>query len=894
MARPADTASLIERADLVSGVLDALSADTGAGVLIIGAAGTGKTAALKAVLREHRPGDHVIRLTATQTLAAVPFGALAPYLGNVPANDLDSHAAVLSGMTETLKSEPDPPLFVIDDAHYLDRSTARGLACAAATGSARIMATSRPGTMIPEEFLMLWSDGLLAKFTLGPLSLGGTHQLCEQVLRGSVSPWVSARFHDAVAGNPLMLTSLIRHARDSGMLGRRHGVWFLLSGPELAEVPASDVLDQQLRSMSPEAMTAATIVALAGPLPLGQVLRFSGPRAVDALDIAGIITVSDGTDREVRPASSIVGEIIRHRVPAARSSALRTNILGLASTGDVRPEARMNRLRWSMDCGASIPSGQLVDAAEAANAALDPAAAARAAATVDDALFLPEARIQLAYSHYLLGRADAAAGCLRAALPLNHVRSLYLASLLAVRLAQAAATQRPEPGANGSGVSLSGSRGPADRARGYNPGPDITGLPWTLSPAAGMAADTLLRGWDRPFPAVAAGLRDLAEAYRSVPEIRFPVISQLAELLTAQGRLLSGLQLDHEAWLGARDACRVLPLVYEDMVSHHCLNLIRAGHWNDLGGVLDSYAASMPGRLLYSGGMLHLMRGYSQVRQGRMREGLSELGLADEELLIADPLNLGPFAHAVAAYAAACAGRPHTAQAHALAYYRTGYGEPRTLRLLAEAYCRAAASWTAPGPDTGDNLQALAVEARSQGLISVEADIRRLALRCGDTRQAPGLAACGARMDGVEARLLVKYAYAVEAADAEPLMDISDDALAAGHPLLALEAAEQAGRLMDKAPERWKQTPVQRRVNHRLIEAGIAAHLQGGPGIPGTALTGREREIRDLVISGATNAEIATVLGVSPRTVAGHISHLLAKLGVRRRAEIRGEDVLNS
>lgn len=869
MARPADTAALIERADLLSGVLDTLSSGAGAGVLIVGAAGAGKTAALNAILREYRPREAVIRLTATQTLAAVPFGALAPYLGDVPATDLDSQAAVLAGMTETLRSQPAPPLFVIDDAHYLDRSTARVLARAAATGTARIMATSRPGTLIPDELLMLWSDGLLAKFSLGQLSRGGTHRLCEQILRGSVSPWVSEQFHDAAAGNPLMLTSLIRHARDSGILGRRHGVWFLLSGPELARVPASDVLDQQLHSMSPEAMTAATIVALAGPLPLGQVLRFSGPRAVDALDMAGIISVSDGTDREVRPASAIVGEIIRHRVPAARSSALRTNILGLASAGEVRPEARLNRLRWSLDCGAVIPPGQLVDAAEAANTALDPATAARAAAAVDDPRFLPEARIQLAYSHYLSGRTDAAAACLSASLPLNRLHSFFLASLLAVRLAQAA----------------------DDPARG------IAGRPWTRPPAPDMASDSLMRGWDGRFPAAPAGLRDLAEATRSVPEIRLPVISRLAELLIAQGRLLSGLQFDQEAWAGAREACRALPLVYEDMVSRHCLNLIRAGHWNDLSAVLDGYASSMPGRLLYSGGMLHLMHGYSQVRQGRMRESLSELGLADEELRIADPLNLRPFAHAVAAYAAACAGRPPAAQAHAQAYSRTGYGEPRPLRLLADAYCRAAAPRTAPGRDAADDLMDLAAEARNQGLISVEADIRRLALRRGDTRQAPDLAACSSRIDGAEARLLAPYAHAVEAADAEPLIDISDDALAAGHPLLAVEAAEQAGRLMDKAPERWKQTPVQRRVNRRLVEAGIAAHRQGDPGlpgVPGAALTGREREIRGLVSSGATNAEIAAALGVSPRTVAGHVSHLLAKLGVRRRADIHRGDALNA
>ena len=131
--------------------------------------------------------------------------------------------------------------------------------------------------MIPEEFLALWDDGTIAKFDLYPLSRTGTHQLCEQVLQADVSPWVSALFHKAADGNPLMLMSLIQHARASGALGLRHGVWFLLANPDMAQVPAADVVDRQLRSMTPEEKTAATIVALAGPLSLAQILRISGP-----------------------------------------------------------------------------------------------------------------------------------------------------------------------------------------------------------------------------------------------------------------------------------------------------------------------------------------------------------------------------------------------------------------------------------------------------------------------------------------------------------------------------------------------------------------------------------------------------------------------------------------
>ena len=51
-------------------------------------------------------------------------------------------------------------------------------------------------------------------------------------------------------------------------------------------------------------------------------------------------------------------------------------------------------------------------------------------------------------------------------------------------------------------------------------------------------------------------------------------------------------------------------------------------------------------------------------------------------------------------------------------------------------------------------------------------------------------------------------------------------------------------------------------------------------------LTVREFEVARKVTEGLTNAAIADVLFVSPKTVSAHIEHILAKLGVARRAEI--------
>jgi DNA-binding NarL/FixJ family response regulator len=74
-----------------------------------------------------------------------------------------------------------------------------------------------------------------------------------------------------------------------------------------------------------------------------------------------------------------------------------------------------------------------------------------------------------------------------------------------------------------------------------------------------------------------------------------------------------------------------------------------------------------------------------------------------------------------------------------------------------------------------------------------------------------------------------------------------------------------------------------------IFGPGIARRVLGLVSAPPTAgrpfpdLTGREREVLDLIASGARNAEIARRMSIAPKTVANHVSAIFAKLRVADR-----------
>jgi DNA-binding CsgD family transcriptional regulator len=87
----------------------------------------------------------------------------------------------------------------------------------------------------------------------------------------------------------------------------------------------------------------------------------------------------------------------------------------------------------------------------------------------------------------------------------------------------------------------------------------------------------------------------------------------------------------------------------------------------------------------------------------------------------------------------------------------------------------------------------------------------------------------------------------------------------------AIAAAQAA--FVDVGAEGWAG-----RASAELGRIGGRTRIEG--------LTPAEQRVADLVAEGRTNAEVASALFLAERTVASHLTHVYAKLGVRSRTEL--------
>lgn len=184
-------------------------------------------------------------------------------------------------------------------------------------------------------------------------------------------------------------------------------------------------------------------------------------------------------------------------------------------------------------------------------------------------------------------------------------------------------------------------------------------------------------------------------------------------------------------------------------------------------------------------------------------------------------------------------------------------------------------------------LLAQANEFADAGLYGFAAELLHVGVRFGKRQAARRLLELAPRLDGALYEARVAQAAAILDQDPLALSRVAGTFQELGFPLFA---AECYGRLitMRDAPERVRRA-AEREGTRLAASIGAPGHplVQRLARIPETSLTAREEQIGELIHAGLSNAEIATRLHLSPRTVEGHITRLYRKTGDGRRPPTR-------
>jgi DNA-binding CsgD family transcriptional regulator len=400
-------------------------------LVLAGEPGIGKTALLDYAARD-AAGMELLRARGIESEAQIPFGSLLelirpalPMLGKIPgpqAAALESALALRPGTGQerfavgaaTLSllaayAEDAPVAVVIDDAHWLDGSSAQALLFA----FRRLVADPIAVLIAVREGEPSLFDGAdLPTLRMGGLSSEEAAALVRGLAPGGLAPETAARLYGATAGNPLALLELAPDAQDLAL--------DLTLAPEGAPVLVSATISRAfLRRVGTldEATRRALILAASsdrGDLPtLERAAAQLGTdlSALAAAESAGLVRLEAGT--------------VEFRHPLARSA-----IYADAPAGQRRdahralaaalPDRDVDRRAWHLAAAATGPD-------ESASAALEQAGArgrersayATAAAAYERAgrlAALPERRARLlreaAEAGWLAGFADRAVSLL--------------------------------------------------------------------------------------------------------------------------------------------------------------------------------------------------------------------------------------------------------------------------------------------------------------------------------------------------------------------------------------------------------------------------------------------------------------------------------------------------
>jgi DNA-binding NarL/FixJ family response regulator len=860
--------SLVGRGDELARIALA-RAEGRTGVVISGPAGVGKSRlAREALSAAERDGAVVGWVQATRSAASVPLGAFASLLpADVRSDDLFE---LMQRSVQALhdRARGHPFVLGVDDAQWLDPTSATLVFQLATTSAALVLATVRSDETPPDAIVSLWKDAGALRLELGLLSDTESEMLVEQIAGGPVERGARRWVSETSRGNALYVRELMLGVLGGGALQQVSGLWRLPARPPVS-ASLTELVAARMAGLAENEQRTLELLALGEPLRIAEMVALAGADPLMSTEARGLVTViGAGTSAEVRLSHPLYGEVIRASLPTLRAREAR---LALARTVQARssmePEDILRLARWLIDAGETMSSDVMLQAARAANLAGDPTFGATLATRalergggIEAALLLARAytvRSRFADAEAVLAGAEDSIDTPQTALEYLEQQSEVLHWGL----------KRP-----------SELRALLDRAAAWWPN-----AAWRqrLEPLRLRVAS-----FERLGHSLAASTEILATAELPT-DVRRQVEPVHVANLFYSGRTTEALQL----------ARRIRP----DPPLRNLSDAIAMSLWSrviletgELWAELETWmAAALEAGIRLADPATAGQAAYSlaclRFSAGQYVDAGALLAEAELQLEHHDPVGLLPVANAMQV-GVACFTDDQTAIGPALQRCHDRLGGAEALAHQ-QPYVVRAEAWAAHAQGDPSRAQQLLLAAAAH-LSPSPVHAARLtyeAMRAGmpARRLVETLHGLGARCDARLVAAYVDHAVARAADDGAALLMVVDEMEQIGALRYATEAAAHA----TDAFARHGREDSARRAAARSREL----HSRGQAGVTPTmteldhtavALTRREAQLVTLASRGLSNAQIAEHLVLSVRTVESHLYRAMQKLGVNDRHEL--------
>jgi DNA-binding CsgD family transcriptional regulator len=840
------------------------------GVVIAGAAGVGKTWLAREVLRRAEvSGERTNWIVGTESAHALPLGAFIGSLGEAMSDPLTNVRHVINSFVA--QQRRGRVVVGVDDAHLLDGLSAFVVQQLAQSGGARLVVTMRTGSEEPDAVTALWKDGLLARLDLEPLSAAATREVIESTLGGPVDARSAARFRQLTGGNALFLRQLVTDQIAAARMRKLAGVW-MWDGDVAVSASLFDTVGRRLGRLSPLLATVVDTLSQCEPLAVDVLCDLVRRPDLAAAERMGLVSVErTGGRLMARLAHPLFGELRRASAGEMYLSAIRGRLATrLAKSGDADMQATVRRALLSLDSDLDPDPELYLESARHAMTLLDLDLADRFATAAAQA-GAPGAAGVRAMNLVLLGRGEQAETALRdmadgpdGYLPDGHYWATVRAANLVWMLGKPADASAILDGL--ASPNSKASETPAEVAERLAVQACLDAVAARCELAAERARAALYSDALPDFHAMMASLA-LIMAMGALGEV--DDLAGVAE--QALRRATTSFQASHmRFWFGAvyGRACRLTGRIDE------CVSTAKqlADSARDIPGLAYANLAFLLGNAdLVRGDVDDAVRLVHEALAGVQRHAVTT--------------GLRPASYFALAEAHAKLGQPTEANdviAEARSCVPADFVFMQTGLSLASGWAMAASGHLS---EAVAGVQQAARLARDRGQPTHELACIQAAAQWGDTSGTARARELAEALSLPLADAVVLHAEALLAGDGEGLLAASVKYRGIGDRAAAADAAAQASVAFADSQQ------------HRrgLYAAALARELAdecGGLCTPalrtpvGLKLSGRQRDVVELVVAGLSNRQIAGQLVMSVRTVEGHIYRACQRVGAQSREEL--------